>query len=208
MISDTIVDNMDPEEFDVFAYLDGVPVAEDTVSIYTNVPASRKLEALKKDRATVVQEMRERIAEMVKQGKAESLSITDEDEDLDTEYDDEINSLLEELEKTKLVFHLTSVAPKLVRSINNSYDAKKKDGLTSEENDKYEDKRTSDILSRAIKSVTVGATGKTDPRKWDGETLAKLEEVLYKEQSARLLNALFDMVYSGSYFDRALTLDF
>ena len=208
---DQILDT--PEEFDVLEYLDNAEIAEDTVMIYTNLPSSRRLAQLMAERAQVIEERRaaerKRYQAMAAGENPEPLGLTEDidEEDEDTIYDDEINELHAKLEKTKMVFEMVSVAPKLVRAINDSYTAKKPKDLSIEDEAKYEDKRTSDILSRAIKRVTLG-NGQVDPKPWDHERLSNLEVRLYKDQAARLLNALYDMVYAGEYFERALTVDF
>lgn len=199
---------LNPEEFSVLDYLDNLTVANDTVSIYTDLAGSRELARLMEERALEVEQIRKARA-TAKKADIESLSIAEtNDDDEDTQYDEAINALVAQLEKTKLTFHLKSVAPALVRAINKSYDAKKGSDLTEEEDNKYEDRRTSDILSRAIEYVTLGDKGAEDRRPWDAERLSALEERLYKEQSARLLTGLYDMVFAGEYFERAITADF
>lgn len=199
---------LNPETFDVLDYLTNGAVAEDTIGVYTDLASARRLDELVGEREIAIAEKRAAERQLLEVGKADTLGITElDDEDEDTVYDDEINALVAELEKTKLVFHMRSVAPSLVRAINKSYDAKKEKGLSAEDEALYEDKRTADILSRAITAVELG-DGTLDSAKWDAARLQKLEEVFYKEQSARLFNALFDMVYAGSYFDKAITADF
>ena len=204
----TMAEKLNPETFDVLEYLDNAEVAEDEVSIYTNLRKARRLNELVTIRTEeIIQRNEDRLAAL-KDGKTEVLGLDEvPEEDEDTVYDEEINALVEELEKTKLVFKMKSVAPKLVRAINKSYDAKKPKGLDKVENDKYEDKRTADILARAISEVVTG-DGSVDPTAWDAERLQDLEERLYTEQSARLLTALHDMVYAGAYFEKAITADF
>lgn len=207
-IAEAVAESMNPEEFDVLDYLDEGRVAEDKVTIYTDLPSARQLAELMAEREQEIAKQRAEAARLAKAGESPVLGLDEvPEEDLDTVYDDAINEVVEELEKTKLVFHMKSVAPSLVRAINKNYDAKKEKDLDPIEDAKYEDKRTSDILSRAIDHVVRG-DGSVDPKPWDAERLAKAEVKLYSEQSARLLSALYDMVYAGSYFERALTADF
>ena len=207
-IAEAVAESMNPEEFDVLDYLDEGRVAEDKVTIYTDLPSARQLAELMAEREQEIAKQRAEAARLAKAGESPVLGLDEvPEEDLDTVYDDAINEVVEELEKTKLVFHMKSVAPSLVRAINKNYDAKKEKDLDPIEDAKYEDKRTSDILSRAIDHVVRG-DGSVDPKPWDAERLAKAEVKLYIEQSARLLSALYDMVYAGSYFERALTADF
>lgn len=207
-IAEAVAESMNPEEFDVLDYLDEGRVAEDKVTIYTDLPSARQLAELMAEREQEIAKQRAEAARLAKAGESPVLGLDEvPEEDLDTVYDDAINEIVEELEKTKLVFHMKSVAPSLVRAINKNYDAKKEKDLDPIEDAKYEDKRTSDILSRAIDHVVRG-DGSVDPKPWDAERLAKAEVKLYSEQSARLLSALYDMVYAGSYFERALTADF
>lgn len=192
---------LNPEEFDVISYLQNQPVAKDTEDIYTNVPASKKLDELVDKRRVYIAELRE--AE--KRSGSSSLSISDADED--TEYDDEINELVGELEKTKLVFHLKSVAPALEKAIKKNYAAKADKDASPEERTAYEEKMYADILSRAIDYVETGS-GQRDPKAWTPERLQTLQENLYEAQSNKLLTALSQMVYVGEIFDGSLTADF
>ena len=207
-IADAVAEAMNPEEFDVLDYLETGDVAEDKVTIYTHLPSSRRLEELMLERTAVIEQRRAEAHRAAEKGESPILGLGETPvEDEDTVYDDEINALVEKLEETKLVFHMKSVAPGLVRAINKSYDAKKPKDLDAQADSEYEDKRTADILSRAIDRVERG-DGSIDPKPWDAARLSKAEERLYKEQSGRLLNALYDMVYAGAYFEKALTADF
>lgn len=201
-IKEYVEEALNPEEFDILDYLDDAPLAQDTVSIYMDVQKSRELSRLMAERQEVIRKARE----SEQKGKVEVLGL-DETADDDTEYDEAINELVEELEKTKMTFHMKSVAPALVRAIDKSYLAKRKEDMTEEESAKYDDKRASDILSRAIDYVVVG-DGRKDTKEWTGERLADLEKRLYSEQADRLISSLYDMVYAGHYLEQAITADF
>ncbi len=199
---------LDPETFVLEDFLDDIPVAQDTLEIYTDVGRCRKLNKLLEDRADELARRRE--AE--KKGKKSNLSLTDDEED--TEFDTEINELVEELEKTKLIFHLQSVAPELRKAVEQSYDAKRKAHLEQfPEEDRearaedYSQKKNADILSRAIAGVSKGS-GAVDTQEWSADRLIAVEKKLYEQQGQRLIGGLWDMVYTGDVFDKALTADF
>lgn len=190
---------MNPETFNVLAYLDDQPVATENITIYVDVPKARRLHQLMDERKELV-EKRKKDAQS---GKSSSLSLVEDDEE--TEYDDEINELVEALEKTAMHFELQTVAPKLVKSIEKHYaaTAPKDNAVALEE---HNHKKSADVLSRAIKQVTVGS-GQVDAD-WSAEKLMDLEDRLYIQQAQRLVSALYDMVNTGYVFDEALTVDF
>lgn len=209
-----ITEAMNPEEFDVLDYLENGDIAQDTVTIYTSKQGARDLAELRAQRNAVLEERYAAQRRRAAQGKEEVLGLDESpSDDDDTEYDDAINEIVAKLEETKIVVHMKSISPVLVRAINNNYDAKKKAARaekadwSAEDEAKFEDTRTFDILSRAIDYIVRG-DGAEDRTPYTGDRLASLEERLYKEQKDRIMNALFDMVYLGSYFDQALTADF
>ena len=214
-IAESAAKAMNPETFDVLDYLENGDIAQDTVSIYTHKQSARDLAELVAQREAEIANRREAERRLAAKGGEQILGLDEAPagDDEDTEYDDAINELVAKLEETKLVFHMKSVSPVLTRAINKSYDAKKKEAKaekpewSAEDEAKYEDTRTFDILSRCIDYVSRG-DGSEDRTPYDGTRLSKLEERLYKEQKDRLLNALYDMIYLGSYFDQALTADF
>lgn len=190
---------MNPETFDVLSYLDGQPIAEDKITIYVDVPKARRLHQLMDERKELI----ERRKNESQSGKSASLSLVEDDEE--TEYDEEINELVSALEKTAMHFELQTVAPKLVRSIEKHYTATApSDNAVALEDHNH--KKNADILSRAIKQVTVG-NGQVDAD-WSAEKLMALEDRLYPQQAQRLVSALYDMVHTGYVFDEALTVDF
>lgn len=198
---DRVREAMNPETFDVLAYLTEQPVAEDSFDIYTHTPSAKKLHKLMTDREAVLAERR--AAE--KRGETSHLSISDDDED--TEFDDEINALVQELERTKLTFHVNSVAPALIRAIDEKYLATSDKTWTEEEKMKHNNRRVSDILSRAIVS-TVRGDGAVDDRTWTADMLIEAEKNLYETQAKLLIGKLWEIVYIGEVFDEALTSDF
>lgn len=192
---------LDVETFNVLDYLEDQPVATDEVKIYTHVGNSRKLSQLLKERSEIL---------ALRKAKAQHDDYSDlsiADEDLDTELDDEINALLEELEKTALTFKMKTVAPALIRAIEKSSEAKVQSDWTAKEQEMHRQRTTADILSRAIDGVYRG-DGAVDNTEWNAQRLLKLEEALYAEQSQRLISALYEMVYTGQVFEEALTVDF
>lgn len=191
---------LNPETFDIFEYLKDQPVATDLVTLYVDVEKCIALEKLKTSRAETLASRREDEAA----GKASSLSLADDDED--TEFDDEINSLLEDLESSKLIFHIQTVAPSLRKAIERKYKATAK-GMNDEELAEHNRKATADVLSRAISHVE-RADGSRVGNVWDAETLLRLEDELYEEQGRRLIGSLWQMVYTGEVFDNAITADF
>lgn len=191
----------DTEEFDLLDYIDNVPVARDEISVYTDLGKSRRLNDLMTSREEELANRRE--AE--RQGKVPNLSLADEDED--TEFDTEINELIADLEKTKVTIGLKSVAPELRKSITKHYKATAPKDMTPEEAQRYSERETADILSRAIESVTTGR-GAVDTTPFTPDRLIELEVKLYETQSARLISALWTMVHDASAFERAITLDF
>lgn len=200
-LTSTIETALDPETFDIVSYAENSPVALDTVEIYMNLPAA-------KERATLIEERTREIAirrEEERQGKASSLSISDNDED--TEFDARINELTETLEKTKAIFHLKSVAPSLEKAIKKSYVAKADPNADAKGKAAHENRMYADILSRAMDFVELG-DGREDRRGWDSDRLQKLQENLHDSQSEKLLEALSGMVYVGKVFEESLTVDF
>lgn len=193
---------MDTETFDVLEYLEGTPPAHDEVTIYRDVAGSRELDELVKQREAVLLRRRRDAERGV---ETSTLAIVEADDD--TEYDTAINELVDRLEKTALTFKLSTVAPKLVRSIEKSYQAKVKPEWTEEQTTKHIEKRNADVLSRAIVQVSRG-DGAIDPTPWTAKRLLELEELLYPQQFERLLSALYDIVYTGQVIEDALTVDF
>ena len=189
------------ETFNVLEYLEDQPVATDQVTIYTNVSKARALHKLMGERAVILAE-RHRAIENDNYG---DLSIADATED--TDLDDEINGVIAELERTALTFSMKTVAPALIRAIEKSAEAKAQSDWTTKEQEDHLQKKTADILSRAIHSVTRG-DGAVDQSTWDATRLIKLEEALYTEQAQRLISGLYEMVYTGQVFEEALTVDF
>ena len=189
------------ETFNVLDYLEDQPVATDEVTIYTNVSKARALHKLMGERAVILAE-RHRAIENDNYG---DLSIADATED--TDLDDEINGVIAELERTALTFSMKTVAPALIRAIEKSAEAKAQSDWTTKEQEDHLQKKTADILSRAIHSVTRG-DGAVDQSTWDATRLIKLEEALYTEQAQRLISGLYEMVYTGQVFEEALTVDF
>lgn len=190
---------LNPDEFDVLDYVEDQPIATDTVKIFVNVKVSRELVKLKEERDTLLESRRKAMA---KPGENFDLSIVDADED--TEYDKQINDLYKELEKTALIFELQSVPPKLVRSIRQHWDATAKD---AEDPEAHEERASADILRRAIASVRTG-DGKVDKKEWTIERLIELDKRLHAEQSAKLIGALYSIIYTGEVFEQALSADF
>lgn len=192
-----------PEDFDVFAYIDEQPLAEDEVVIATNGKAVGEMVKLLNLRDAEL-EVR---AEMAKQMKdVEYLSIADEDQD--TEYDERINELTKIIEETSLTFEMQSVAPTLVKAINKNYTAKEKSAETEEEKERLKERREADILRRAIKAVRTGDGGKRSTKEWTVEEILDLDNRFHPEQGAKLITALYNIVYMGQAFDQALTPDF
>lgn len=192
---------LDPTKFDLFAYLDGQPVYTDGVTIYVDVKKSKELQKLVESRREELNARRER----ERLGKAESLGLDESDED--TEYDDQINALVNDLEKSAIRFNTRTVAPALIRAIDKRYVAKRK-GVTDEEAlEKLETDRIATLFSKAIVSITVG-DGTVDDTPWDKDRFLGLEERLYPEQASKLVSHLYEMVYTGEAFDKALSVDF
>lgn len=199
-IVDAVEEAMNTETFDVLAYLDGQPIATEKITIYVNVPKARRLHQLVDERKAVIAQRREDS----KNGKGSSLSLVEDEEE--TQYDAEINELVTELEKTSMVFELQTVAPKLIKAIENKYKASEpKDNQKALE--EHTRKSYADILSRAISRVTLG-DGRVDNSEWTAERLIELEDRLYPQQAERLITALWDMINTGYVFDEALTVDF
>lgn len=190
---------LDPDEFDVLDYVEDQPIATDTVKIFVNLKVSRELVKLKEERDALLENRRKA---MSKPGENFDLSIVDSDED--TEYDKKINELYKELEKSALIFELQSVSPKLVRSIRQHWDATAKD---AEDPESHEERASADILRRAIASVRTG-DGKVDKKEWTIDRLIELDKRLHAEQSAKLVGALYSIIYTGEVFEQALTADF
>lgn len=202
-IVEKVEELLNPEEFDVFAYIDNQPVAQETVEIAVNGKAARELAHLLDDRAEYLKQRRE-LAQRT--GGVSDLAITDAD--ADTEYDDRINELYDEVKKTALTFELTSVAPALQRAIRNKYKATRKSlGDDEEALEKHDEREEADILRRGIASVRTG-DGKVSTKEWSVDDILKLDEKFYPEQSAKLIAALYSVISTGDVFDQALTPDF
>lgn len=200
-IKNSVETAMDAETFEVLAYVEDQPVAQDNVTIYTNVPNARKLQKLVEERGTILAKRR---ANEHKEDYSD-LSIADNDED--TELDDEINELIEELEKTALTFHTKTVAPKLIKAIERAAVAKADKAWSAEEAQAHSRKTTADILARAIDYVERG-DGAKDTTPWTADRLMALEDSLYDTQAEQLVGALYEIVNTGTVFDEALTVDF
>jgi len=207
-VVDTVTEKLDPETFDIFSYIEQESVADDTVDIYVNTQKSMRLTELMNERNGELARRRE--AE--KRGDSSGLSLADDDED--TEYDTEINQLVEDLEKSKLVFTVQTVAPALRKAIEKSYLAtqpKKSGDQTDEEFAeavaRHANDRLADVLARAIKSVALG-DGTPVPGDWDKVKLQRLEHELHAPQSKRLIDKLWEMVNIGHVFDEAINADF
>lgn len=192
---------LNPEEFDVLDYVNNLPVATNTVKIYTNVGGARELAELLTKRQAILDK---RDAEAKADGYSD-LSIADNDRD--TELDDEINELLEKLDETALTFHLKSVAPKLIRAIQTAAIAKADKNWTEEQQANHNTRTTGEILAKAIDHVVL-ANGAVDNKPWDAERLQGFEEAMYVEQSKQLVSALYQIVYTGEVFDEVLSVDF
>lgn len=195
-----VVDAMNPEEFDILAYVDEQPVATDTVEVYTNIKIAKELTALVGKRGEEIAKRKGN-----KRVDAQSLGITEADED--TEYDDEINRLVEERDKTKMVFHLKTVAPALEKSIKKHYKATTKEDWTAQRVADHEEEMYLDILMRAIDYVVVG-DGREDRSEWTTKKLSAFQEKLYDQEANKLITALSMMVYAGTAFEESLTVDF
>lgn len=199
-IQELVEEAMNPETFDVLSFISDQPVATDSVTIYTNVAKARKLHHLREQYEEAVAKRKKNTQD----GKVDSLSIADDNEE--AILDEEINELVEELEKTKLTFKMQTVSPKLVKSIEKKYLATMpKDNAVAEA--EHNRKGNADILSRAISEVVRG-DGAVDTSDWDADRLIDLEERLYDVQSTKLFTALYDMVNTGYVFTDALTTDF
>lgn len=201
IIQSYVDEALDVETFDVLAYIEDQPVATDEVKIYTHVGNSRRLKQLMDERGEIIALRRQKAS----RDDFSDLSIADED--LDTDLDDEINSIIAELDKTALTFRLKTVPPALIRAIEKAAEAKADKDWSPREVEKHRQNTTADILSRAIDKVVRG-DGAVDETAWDTKRLLKLEEALYAEQAQRLISALYDMVYTGQVFEEALTVDF
>lgn len=193
---------LNPDTFDVLAYVENQEVSTEEISIYVNIKAARQLEALMQKRNEEIHKQRE----LEKLGGASSLSIADEDED--TQYDTEINELIAELEKTALIFELKTVAPKLVRAITKKYLATFPKNGTAQEQQDHEENMNADILRRAIKSVRPAFSETKDTSEWSNEKLLAFEPTLYPEQGTKFITALHSITYTGQVFEEALTADF
>lgn len=192
---------LNPETFDAMDYLKQQPVAVDTVDIYVDVAKARRVAKLLSERGEYLAERRAR----EKAGKANDLSIGDADED--TEFDDEINSLLEDLEATKMIYHIQSVAPALRKAIEKKYAATTDKEWSAEELETHERKSVADVLGRAISHVEL-PNGAVDNAKYTPKRLMDLEDNLYEEQGAKLITALWAMVHTGQIFDEVISADF
>lgn len=200
-IRQNVEEAMDADTFDVLEYVETQEVGVDEVTIYVNVKGAKRLQKLVEQRQEVLAEQRALTAG----GKTEPRGLDEAYED--TEYDDEINALVEELEKTALIFELKTVPPALRRAIEKHYAATEDKDWNEEKKAEHASARVADVLSRSIAGVRRG-DGKRDPLEWDRERLEKFEGQVYDEQFAKLLTALYEMVYTGTIFEEALTADF
>lgn len=200
-IQDNVSKALNPETFDVLAFIEEQPVATDEVTIYTNVAKARTLHKLMEERGEILAVRRAK----QRNDDYSDLAISDNLED--TELDDEINEVIAELDKTALTFSLKTVAPALIRAIEKSAEAKAQPDWSDKELERHNEQTQADILSRAIHSVTRG-DGAVDHTDWDTNRLLKLEAALYAEQAQQLIAALYSMVYTGQVFEEALTVDF
>ena len=201
IVTEYVEETLNPETFDVLEYAANRPVMHDTVEVYMDVDKAARLSELLTERREILAVRRE--AE--KFGDYKSLSITDEDED--TEVDDEINTLVEELQKTALTFHIHSLAPALIRAIEKHHIATKPKNATAEELERAQTVMTSEILAKAIGDVVRG-DGAVSSTEWTGEKLLAFEDNVFVEQFDQLVTALHNIVYAGRVFEDALTVDF
>lgn len=188
------------DEFNVLDYIENQEVGTDEVTVYVNVKKAKELSKLLEQRGELLAERRAARA----RGDEETLGLDESFED--TEFDDEINELVAELEKTALVFELVTVAPALVRAIDKHYLATKDSNASEEEQQQHEENRVADILSRSISAVRTGKG--RDEKPWDVERLKALEVKLYDPEFAKLASAMYSMVYAGGLFEEVLTADF
>jgi hypothetical protein len=200
-VEEAVTKALDPNTFDVVAYLGGQPIAEKTVEIFVNTQKASELADLVSSRAELLGARR--IAERNGLAKTD-LSIADEDED--TEYDDRINELYAELKASALIFDLKSVSPTLQKAISKKYIATQPKTETGRA--AHDENHNADILSRAIVGIRTGDGKVNDTTPWTKERLKESTEAMYVEQSAKLLSALYEVVNIGSVFDEALTADF
>lgn len=192
---------MDADEFDILEYVDSQEMANDEVTINVNVAGAKRLHQLVEKRSIAIAERRA----LAKNGNTEPLGLDEAFED--TEYDDEVNALVEELDKTAITFEIKSVPPKLVRSIDTHYKATEDKTWSDERKEKHNEDRIADLLSRAIAGTRVG-DGRRDTRPWDKERLKEFEKLVYPEEFAKLIQALYSIVYAGPVFEEALNADF
>lgn len=192
---------LNADEFDVLDYIENQEVATDEVTVYVNVKKAKELSRLLDERAVLLAERRAAQS----RGQEEVLGLDEAFED--TEFDDKINALVDELEKTALIFELVTVPPALVRAIDKHYVATLGSDADEEAKAKHEENRIADILSRTIAGVRTG-DGVRDLKPWDIERLKELEVKVYDEQFAKLASAMYTMVYTGTVFEEALTADF
>lgn len=200
-IRDNVENALDADEFDVLDYIENQEVASDEVSVYVNIKGAKDLQKLLNKRREYLAERRA----YATAGKDEPLGLDEAFED--TEFDDEINALIESLEETALIFEVKSVAPSLVRAIDKHYAATEDKSWSEARKAEHNADRLADILARAISGVRRG-DGHRDTKEWDKDRLKKFEETVYEEQFAKLVNGLYEMVYSGSVFEEALNADF
>lgn len=200
-IKNNVDQAMDSKTFNVLDYISEAPVATDTVTVYTDVANARKLSKLLSKREDILIKRKNPRND----DGTSDLSISDEDDW--TEYDDEINGLVEELEKTALIFETQTVAPKLVDAMEKASVAKTDPSWSADEVARHKERSTAEILAKAIKRVTAVATGDVD-ESWDGDKVLQLEKSLYPEQAQHVIGSLYEIVYTGRVFDEALSVDF
>lgn len=197
----TAVDEaLNADEFDVIGYIQGQAVATDSVAVYVNVAAAKRLRKL-------VEERRVAIAARRALGDNYTANLGLDEAFEDTEYDDEINALVDELESTAIIFELQSLAPSLVKAIEKSYIAKADKRWSAEEQAKHDEERLTDILTRTIASVRK-AGGPENTAPWDKEKLNAFEAEVYPEEFNKLVRGMYEMVYTGTIFEEALNADF
>ena len=189
------------EEFDIFEYIDNQPIGKDTHKVYVDVAGAIELRRLLAKRAEYLAEKRA----LDRQGKGEPLGLDEAFED--TEFDDDVNRLVEQLEKTAMTFNLRTVAPALRRAIVKKYEAKRDDNWDEEKNAEHNNKLNAEIMGKAIESVTL-PDGRTDSKPWTPARVQKLEAEIYEDDFQELMAATLPMIHSAAVFEEVLTADF
>ena len=189
------------EEFDIFEYIDNQPIGKDTHKVYVDVAGAIELRRLLAKRAEYLAEKRA----LDRQGKGEPLGLDEAFED--TEFDDDVNRLVEHLEKTAMTFNLRTVAPALRRAIVKKYEAKQDDNWDEEKKTEHRNKLNAEVMGKAIESVTL-PDGRTDSKPWTATRVQKLETEIYEDDFQDLVAATLPMIHSGAVFEEVLTADF